>query len=124
MNAIVIKETPVMRVFLFFSYLLLVQFYYQYYVNKKGIPLSKDSIIHQGGIKNPEPAVKYYYQYEYYIEILINSQVLSNCTKKENTFHCVSTCESIWFKIGNTTSAKEYVTDCDPIFYKKYSDIM
>ena len=41
----------------------IVQFFYQYYINKKGIPLSEDFIVHQGGLKNPEPDVKYYYQY-------------------------------------------------------------
>ena len=48
---------------------ILVQFYYQYYVNKKGIPLSADSIVHQGSLKNPEPAVKYYYQF--YLIVII-----------------------------------------------------
>ena len=35
----------------------------QYYVNKKGLPLSGDFIIYQGSLENPEPAVKYYHQY-------------------------------------------------------------
>ena len=38
--------------------------FFQYYFNKKGIPLSVDTIYHQGSIENPEPAVKYYYQFE------------------------------------------------------------
>ena len=56
--------------------------------------------------------------------LLLNSHVLSNCTKEESTFNCISTCESIWFKIGNATTAKEFVSECDPIFYKKYGDVM
>ena len=42
-----------------------MKLYYQYYINKEGIPLSNDLIFYDGGINNPEPDVKYYYQYEY-----------------------------------------------------------
>lgn len=41
----------------------------------------------------------------------------------ENVYHCITTTESIWFNIGNTTTAQEIVGKCDPIFYKKYADI-
>lgn len=53
----------------------------------------------------------------------IGSQVLTNCTKQIDTFNCVSTIESVWFKIVNATEARMYVTSCDPIFYKKYGDV-
>ena len=48
---------------------------------------------------------------------------MTNCTYGESTYDCTAITESIWFKIGNATTAKEYVTDCDPIFYKKYGDV-
>ena len=54
---------------------------------------------------------------------MISSNVLSNCTKNDNVFDCISTTESIWFKIGNKTAAAEFISYCDPIFYKKYGDI-
>ena len=104
--------------------LFIVQFYYQYYINKKGIPLSQDIIVHQGSLKNPEPAVKYYYQFILIVFLLCYSHVLSDCQQRDELFYCNSTCESIWFKIGNTTTAEGYVVDCDPIYYKKYGDIM
>lgn len=44
--------------------------FYQFYVNKKGIPLSQDYIIYQGSLQNPEPAVKYYYQYIIFVIII------------------------------------------------------
>ena len=51
------------------------------------------------------------------------SHVLSNCTKEESSFNCVSTTESIWFKVSNVSSATEFVSSCDPIFYKKFADV-
>ena len=54
---------------------------------------------------------------------MIVSIVYSNCTKTDNTFNCFSTTESIWFRITNATSAKSIITECDPIFYKKYANI-
>ena len=39
-------------------------------------------------------------------------------------YQCISTCDSIWFKIDNKTEADYYVKYCDPIFQEKYADIM
>ena len=54
---------------------------------------------------------------------MISSNVLSNCSKNDNVFDCISTTESIWFRIGNKTAAAEFISYCDPIFYRKYGDI-
>ena len=51
------------------------------------------------------------------------SHVLSNCVENAGNFDCISTVESVWFKITNQTSATKYISTCDPIFYKKYGDI-
>lgn len=55
--------------------------------------------------------------------LLSNSRELYNCTLNENTYNCDSVIESVWFKILNTTSAKQYAERCDPIFIKKYGDV-
>lgn len=63
MNAIVLKEKGLLIVLSCLLYVIIVKIFYQYYVNKKGIPLSEDLIIYQGSLNYPEPGVKYYYQY-------------------------------------------------------------
>ena len=55
---------------------------------------------------------------------MICSYVLSDCKKKENDFDCVSTCESVWFKIWNTTAAGTMTENCDKIFVGKYANVM
>lgn len=55
--------------------------------------------------------------------LFIISQILTNCTKNESVFNCISITESVWFKIVNPEAAKAYVTTCDRVFYKKYGDI-
>lgn len=53
----------------------------------------------------------------------MNSYALTNCQNNEVGYECTSTCESVWFRIDNATSAKEYADHCDPIFLKKFADI-
>ena len=53
----------------------------------------------------------------------MRSYVLTDCKKNNTSFECTATTDSIWFKITNTTSAKEFVYTCDSVFYKKYGDI-
>lgn len=52
-----------------------------------------------------------------------NSNVLSDCKQTDTGFKCTCTIESAWFKIINAEAAKEFVTSCDPVFYKKYGDV-
>ncbi|KAK8798037.1 hypothetical protein WA171_005565, partial [Blastocystis sp. BT1] len=87
-------------------------FYYQIYVNKKGIPHSRDEIIVERPYGRNCSMYSYYYHY-----------VLSNCSKVETGYRCKNTCESVWFKIDNKTEAKLYADKCDPIFQKKYADV-
>lgn len=54
---------------------------------------------------------------------LIHSYVLSDCVQVEAGYNCLSTCESVWFKIDNATQAKSYAEKCDPIFLKKFGDV-
>ena len=89
-----------------------LKLFYQYYINKSGVPLSQDIIIHQGSLSNPEPGVQYYYHY-----------ILSDCKKNNTVFDCSAITDSIWFKVVNKTSATEFVHKCDAVFYKKYGDI-
>ena len=53
------------------------------------------------------------------------SYLLSDCEKTTEGFDCMQTCESIWFKFVSTTGYDaEFVPKCDPIFQKKYANIM
>ena len=106
-----------------YSFSYVVQYHYQYYMDKKGMPTGEDFLIHQVLLKNPEPAVKYYLKYYNNIIILRCCNVFSNCQQINSTFHCVSTCKSIWFRISNATSADGFVNGCDSIFFEKFADI-
>ena len=46
----------------------------------------------------------------------MNSYVLSDCDRTEKEFKCVSTCESVWFKIWNITAAGSIGAACDKAF--------
>ncbi|KAK8809182.1 hypothetical protein WA171_001305 [Blastocystis sp. BT1] len=88
-------------------------FYYQFYVNKKGIPHSRDYIVEELTHSSSKyTLLSFYYHY-----------ALTNCHNNEVGYECTSTCESVWFRIDNATSAKEYADHCDPIFLKKFADI-
>ena len=54
---------------------------------------------------------------------LSSSYVLSDCNAVDAGYQCLSTCDSVWFKIDNKTEADYYVKYCDPIFQVKYGDI-
>ena len=54
---------------------------------------------------------------------LSSSYVLSDCNAVDAGYQCLSTCDSVWFKIDNKTEAKLYADKCDPIFQKKYADV-
>lgn len=96
--------------------------YYQYYFNKKGNPIGADEIVDQLTYSTKYYMHSFYYQYSLYC-VLWNSRVINNCTTVESGFICDSVIDSVWFKILNTTSTKDLVKRCDPIFIKKYSDI-
>ena len=49
---------------------------------------------------------------------------MSDCETTENGFNCVSTCESLWFKIWNTTAADIIADICDKEFVGKYVNVM
>ncbi|KAK8816026.1 hypothetical protein WA538_005144 [Blastocystis sp. DL] len=88
--------------------------YYQYYINRNGIPLSTDYIIYDKEKKEDViPKWSYYFHY-----------VLSDCKRSENKHTCTRTCESIWFKIWNVTAAKQFVDFCDKEFIGRYADVM
>ena len=48
---------------------------------------------------------------------LIHSYVLSDCVQVEAGYSCLSTCESVWFKIDNATQAESYAEKCDCLLY-------
>lgn len=98
-------------------------FYYQYYFNKKGIPISADEIVDQFTYTHRYSMHSFYYQYIFRI-LLSTSRELENCTTVEKGIQCDSVINSVWFKIVNTTSTKDLVEHCDPIFLKKYADIL
>ena len=50
--------------------------------------------------------------------------MLSDCKKTENGFDCLSTCESVWFKIWNITAAGSTGAACDKIFIGQYANVM
>ena len=52
------------------------------------------------------------------------SYVLSDCKTAEDGFSCLSTCESVWFKIWNTTAAGSMTEVCDKIFIGQYANVM
>ena len=54
----------------------------------------------------------------------MNSYVLSDCDRTEKEFKCVSTCESVWFKIWNITAAGSIGATCDKVFIGKYENVM
>ena len=54
----------------------------------------------------------------------MNSYVLSDCEKKEREFKCVSTCESVWFKIWNITAAGTMSDICDKVFIGQYENVV
>ena len=54
----------------------------------------------------------------------MNSYVLSDCDRTEKEFKCVSTCESVWFKIWNITAAGSIGAACDKAFIGKYESVM
>ena len=54
----------------------------------------------------------------------MNSYVLSDCDRTEKEFKCVSTCESVWFKIWNITAAGSIGAACDKVFIGKYENVM
>ena len=54
----------------------------------------------------------------------MNSYVLSDCDRTEKEFKCVSTCESVWFKIWNITAAGSIGAACDKAFIGKYENVM
>ncbi|KAK8803122.1 hypothetical protein WA588_002278, partial [Blastocystis sp. NMH] len=88
-------------------------FYYQYYFNRKGQPLSNDFIVYESNRRDSSLAWSYYYHY-----------VLSDCDRTEKEFKCVSTCESVWFKIWNITAAGSIGAACDKAFIGKYENVM
>ncbi|KAK8801894.1 hypothetical protein WA588_006178 [Blastocystis sp. NMH] len=88
--------------------------YYQYYINRKGLPLSSDFIVYQRNYGMNKPLMWSYYYHH----------VLSNCVREETKFRCVRTCESVWFKIWNVTAAGKYGEKCDKAFIGKYGNIM
>lgn len=51
------------------------------------------------------------------------SYILTDCVESDKKFKCIRTCESVWFKIWNTTAAGEYGQKCDKSFIGKYGDI-
>ena len=56
---------------------------------------------------------------------VINSYTLSNCTAIEEGMRCERYCESIWFRfLSLNGSHSGFVPKCDPIFQKKYANIM
>ena len=50
--------------------------------------------------------------------------MLSDCKTVEKGFHCLNTCESVWFKIWNTTAAGTIVDACDKEFIGQYANVM
>ena len=96
--------------------------YYQVYVNRKGIPHSRDKINVERSYNYNYSMFSYYYQWYIWLE-LSSSYVLSDCNAVDAGYQCVSTCDSVWFKIDNKTEADYYVKYCDPIFQEKYGDI-
>lgn len=108
---------------LFVEFSWIVQTYYQFYVNKKGIPHSRDYIVFQSTYSSGIIAYSFYYQWSWPPEVMY-SYVLSDCEQVEEGFRCTNTCDSVWFKIENKTEAKSFVEKCDPIFQKKYADVM
>lgn len=102
----------------------IVMTYYQYYINRKGTPLSSDYIIYDKTKKeDTNPKWSYYFQWVACND-LVTSYVLTDCKHFESKYECTRTCESIWFKIWNVTAAEEFVQVCDKEFIGRYADIM
>ena len=55
---------------------------------------------------------------------MICSYVLSDCKTRNNEFSCLSTCESVWFKIWNATASGSLVEGCDKVFFGQYGNVM
>ena len=49
---------------------------------------------------------------------------MTDCQIVEKGFNCTSTCESVWFKIWNVTSAGSMGQTCDKAFFHKYANVM
>ena len=55
---------------------------------------------------------------------MIYSYVLSDCKNTNNELNCLSTCESVWFKVWNATAGGSMVEGCDKIFFGQYGNVM
>ena len=98
--------------------------YYQYYFNRRGIPLSNDYIAYERTFGEEDNLMwSYYYQWELgYCDNC--SYVLSHCQKTDKGFNCTRTCESVWFKIWNVTAAEPLGSACDKAFVGQYANVM
>ena len=57
-------------------------------------------------------------------ENVIIVYVLRDCETSKLGYDCVSTCDSVWFKIWNATAAGPLTTICDKAFIGRYANVM
>ena len=114
------------------QYLLIGIVGYQYFINWKGVPISRDYIMHEYVNKTEKKDISYsfYYQYGFHVTFywccyFVNHSYILDCEPRNgDTFRCQSNCTSAWYKYINKEQNKIYVEACGEAYHNKYQNIM
>ena len=98
---------------------------YQYFINTKGVPVSRDWINHDFVRNSNKTKISYsFYAQSIIYYIIIYSYQLTCEKSAENEFSCDSICDSVWYKYVDEAENIKIKEQCGKKFHNKYRNIV